>query len=98
MNDDQPLLRTPLFSWNVENGARMVPFAGWEMPVQFEGLGAEHQTVRSSVGLFDVSHMGEIRVRGPKSLPTLQWVTTNDVAKLQKHQAQYTLILSRGIN
>jgi aminomethyltransferase len=86
------LLRTPLYSWNVDHGARIVPFAGWEMPVQFEGLSEEHHAVRKSAGLFDVSHMGEIRVRGDKSLETLQWLTTNDVSKLQENQAQYSLL------
>lgn len=69
----------------------MVEFAGWFMPVQYEGLKEEHACVRNAVGLFDVSHMGEIRVRGPKSLETLQWLTTNDVAKLKAGDAQYSL-------
>lgn len=69
----------------------MVPFAGWYMPVQYEGLKEEHLNVRENVGLFDVSHMGEIRVRGSKSLESLQWMTTNDVSKLAAGQAQYSL-------
>jgi aminomethyltransferase len=69
----------------------MVEFAGWHMPVQYEGVKEEHLNVRTNVGLFDVSHMGEIRVRGPKALETLQWITTNDVAKLEAGQAQYSL-------
>lgn len=69
----------------------MVDFAGWYMPVQYKGLKEEHQSVRSNVGLFDVSHMGEIRVRGPKAVETLQWTTTNDVTKLEAGQAQYSL-------
>lgn len=72
-------------------GAKMVDFAGWYMPVQYEGLKEEHLVVRSAVGLFDVSHMGEFRVRGPKALETLQWITTNDVAVLRAGQAQYSL-------
>lgn len=72
-------------------GARMVDFAGWWMPVQYRGLKEEHQCVRTNVGLFDVSHMGEFTVRGPKALETLQWVTTNDVAKLQAGEAHYSL-------
>ncbi len=72
-------------------GARMVDFAGWYMPVQYEGVKEEHLAVRKDVGLFDVSHMGEIRVKGPKSLETLQWCTTNDVSVLKKNQAQYSL-------
>jgi aminomethyltransferase len=85
------LLRTPIFETHLKQGGKMVPFAGWEMPVQYSNLREEHQHVRHSVGLFDVSHMGEIRVRGRDSLKTLQWLTTNDVSKLQKGQAQYSL-------
>ncbi len=69
----------------------MVDFAGWWMPVQYRGLREEHQSVRTGVGLFDVSHMGEIRVTGPKALETLQWTTTNDVSKLQAGEAHYSL-------
>lgn len=69
----------------------MVPFAGWLMPVQYKGLKEEHLAVRTAVGLFDVSHMGEIRVSGPKSVETLQWITTNDVSKLKAGEAQYSL-------
>ena len=68
-------------------GAKMVPFAGWEMPVQYEGIRQEHTRVREAVGLFDVSHMGEIEVFGNKSLETLQWLTSNDVSKLESGQA-----------
>lgn len=74
-----------------KQGAKMVEFAGWWMPVQYEGVKQEHLAVRVDVGLFDVSHMGEIRVKGPKSLESLQWMTTNDVSKLQAGQAQYNL-------
>ncbi len=70
----------------------MVEFAGWEMPVQYEGVRQEHLAVRNSVGLFDVSHMGEIEVRGPDALPFCQWITTNDASKIKANQAQYTLI------
>ncbi len=69
----------------------MVPFAGWFMPVQYKGLKEEHLAVRENVGLFDVSHMGEIRIKGPKSVETLQWITTNDVSKLKAGDAQYSL-------
>ncbi|MBT4760068.1 MAG: glycine cleavage system aminomethyltransferase GcvT [Bdellovibrionaceae bacterium] len=72
-------------------GAKMVEFAGWYMPIQYEGLKQEHLNVRENVGLFDVSHMGEIRVRGDKALSTLQWLTTNDIAALENGQAQYSL-------
>lgn len=83
---------TPLKEEHIRLGAKMVDFAGWYMPVEYEGLRAEHLKVRADVGLFDVSHMGEIRVRGPKSLETLEWLTTNHVAKLENGQAQYSLL------
>lgn len=84
--------RTPLAAAHEKLGARMVDFAGWWMPVQYKGLKEEHQCVRKNVGLFDVSHMGEIRFKGPKALSTLEWLTTNHVAKLQKGQAHYSLL------
>lgn len=84
--------KTPLFDEHVKLGARMVEFAGWQMPIQYKGLREEHQGVRQHVGLFDVSHMGEVRFKGPKALETLQWLTTNDVAKLNINEAQYSLL------
>jgi len=84
--------RTSLFQIHKDLGAKMVEFAGWEMPVQYEGVRQEHLTVRSSCGLFDVSHMGEIEVRGPEALSFCQWITSNDTSKLKVNQAQYTLI------
>lgn len=86
------LLRTPLAAAHEALGARMVDFAGWYMPVQYVGVIAEHLAVRQSVGLFDVSHMGEFIVRGPGALAFLQYVTTNDVARLVPGQAQYSLL------
>lgn len=83
--------KTPLYQAHVDLGAKMVEFAGWSMPIQYEGLKEEHFQVRSRVGIFDVSHMGEIDVKGPKALETLEWLTTNSVAKLQAGQAQYSL-------
>jgi aminomethyltransferase len=83
--------RTPLASEHERLGARMVDFAGWWMPVQYRGLREEHSAVRTNVGLFDVSHMGEIRVTGPKALETVQWTTTNDVSKLAAGEAHYSL-------
>ena len=73
-----------------ELGAKMVPFAGFYMPVQYEGLVAEHETVRKSVGVFDVSHMGEIYVRGEKALELVQWVSSNDASVLTDGKVQYT--------
>ena len=71
-------------------GAKMVPFAGYNMPVQFEGVNAEHETVRKGIGLFDVSHMGEFWVKGPKALDFVQWVTSNDASKLVDGKVQYS--------
>jgi aminomethyltransferase len=84
--------KTSLNSIHRELGAKMVEFAAWEMPVQYEGLRQEHLAVRSSAGLFDVSHMGEIEVRGKDAIEFCQWVTTNDVKKVENFQAQYTLL------
>lgn len=71
-------------------GAKMVPFAGYIMPVQFEGVNIEHETVRKGVGVFDVSHMGEFWVKGPKAYDLLQWATSNDVSKLYDGKIQYS--------
>src|SRR3989441_1910293 len=89
---DTPLKRTPLFEAHVAAGARMVPFCGWEMPVQYRGIVEEHRTVRSAVGLFDVSHMGEFEVTGSQALAALQSLTTNDVSALEIGQVQYSLL------
>src|SRR5207248_10929356 len=88
----QTLLQTPLHDRHVALGARMVPFAGWEMPVQYEGVIPEHRAVRTNAGVFDVSHMGEIEVEGPKAEELLQHVLSNDVTKLAPGDAQYTLL------
>jgi aminomethyltransferase len=84
--------RTPLFDVHVKAGAKMVPFAGWEMPVQYSGIIEEHRAVRGAVGVFDVSHMGEFQVRGPQALGALQRLTTNDVSRLAEGQVQYSLL------
>jgi aminomethyltransferase len=84
--------RTPLYSRHVAAGARMVEFGGWEMPVWYAGIVAEHTAVRTQVGLFDVSHMGEFVVHGPGALAFLRRVLTNDAADLAVNEAQYTLI------
>jgi aminomethyltransferase len=88
----QTLRRTPLHEKHVELGARLVPFAGWEMPVQYEGVIPEHLAVRRDAGVFDVSHMGEIEVEGPTARDLLQATLSNDVDKLQPGDAQYTLL------
>ena len=81
--------RTPLYETHVRAGARMVDFAGWEMPVQYAGILEEHEAVRTRVGIFDVSHMGEVIFRGPKALEALSRLFTNDVGKTVDGQAQY---------
>jgi len=81
---------TAFTSFHEAMGAKMVPFAGFYMPVQYEGLNAEHETVRKGVGVFDVSHMGEFWVKGPKALEFVQWVTSNDASKLSDGKVQYS--------
>jgi aminomethyltransferase len=89
------LRRTPLHDTHVALGAKMVPFAGYEMPVQYPtGITAEHLAVREKAGLFDVSHMGEFDVRGPDAVAFVNHVTSNDVAALADHQAHYSTILN----
>ncbi len=84
--------KTPLYEKHIALDGRMVDFAGWLMPVQYKGLQEEHQSTRNHVGLFDVSHMGEIRVKGPKALEFLESVTTNLVGQLEPLRAQYNLL------
>jgi aminomethyltransferase len=86
------LRRTPLHDAHVAAGARLVPFAGWEMPVQYEGVRAEHLAVRSGCGVFDVSHMGEIETEGPGALDLLQRLLSNDVARIEPGGAQYSVL------
>ena len=87
------LKRTPLFDAHVAAGAKLVPFGGWEMPVQYtEGVRAEHQAVRERAGVFDVSHMGEVQCSGPGAEAFLQHVLSNDVAKMAIGGAQYSLL------
>ena len=88
----QTLLRTPLYESHVALGARMVPFAGWEMPVQYEGVIPEHRAVREDCGVFDVSHMGEIEVEGPHARDLLQSLLSNDLDRVEIGGAQYTLL------
>jgi aminomethyltransferase len=89
---DATLLRTPLYERHVALGARMVPFAGYEMPVQYEGVIDEHKAVRTDTGVFDVSHMGELHVDGPTAQEFLQSILSNDVDRLSDGDAQYTLL------
>lgn len=83
---------TALTQKHIELGAKMVPFAGYNMPVQYEGVNAEHETVRNGVGVFDVSHMGEFLLTGPKALDLIQRVTTNDASTLTIGRAQYSCL------
>jgi aminomethyltransferase len=95
MGEEQAALkRTPLYECHREAGGKMVPFAGWEMPVQYAGVMEEHRAVRTAAGLFDVSHMGEVRVRGAGALALLQRLTPNDVAKLAPGRAHYSGFLT----
>ena len=90
---DTALKRTPLYDKHVAAGAKLVPFAGWEMPVQYgEGVKAEHLAVRATAGVFDVSHMGEIETSGPQAEAFLQHILSNDVTKLQTGGAQYSVL------
>lgn len=84
--------RTPLYEMHVACHAKLVDFSGWEMPLQYTGVVDEYQRVRSKAGLFDVSHMGRIAIEGEDALSFLQWVTTNDVAKIDVMGAQYSMI------
>jgi aminomethyltransferase len=86
------LRRTPLYEKHREAGAKLVDFAGWEMPVQYEGVKPEHLAVRSGVGVFDVSHMGEIETSGPGAADLLQRLLSNDVSKLEIGGAQYSVL------
>ncbi len=91
------LVRTPLYEEHVRAGGKMVPFAGYEMPVQYRrGIRREHHAVREHAGLFDVSHMGEFDVRGPDALALVQWLTTNDASRIEVGQAQYSLLCNEA--
>jgi aminomethyltransferase len=86
------LRHTPLRDRHVEAGARLVPFAGWEMPVQYSGIREEHRAVRERAGVFDVSHMGEIETSGPQAEAFLQRVLSNDVSRMDVGGAQYSVL------
>src|SRR5438270_6693014 len=84
--------RTALYDWHAAHGARMVDFAGWDMPVQYKSIVEEHQAVRSSAGLFDISHMGRLSVGGDGALPLIQRVSTNNAVTLRDGQVRYGLV------
>src|ERR1700690_82656 len=90
---DAALRKTPLHAVHRRLGAKMVDFGGWDMPVQYSGVLDEHNTVRQKVGVFDVSHMGEIEVQGPEALKLVDYVATNAASKLKAGQAQYSGLL-----
>jgi aminomethyltransferase len=95
MADATTLQRTPLHAEHARLAAKLVPFAGYEMPVHYPaGITAEHHAVRNAAGLFDVSHMGEFEVRGPRALDFVQHVSTNDASKLEVGQAQYSTMVN----
>jgi aminomethyltransferase len=89
---DDVLMKTPLFDRHVALGAKIIPFAGWEMPVQYRGIIAEHNAVRNQAGIFDLGHMGQVEVHGPDGLEYLQRITTNDVSTLQPGEAHYSML------
>lgn len=90
------LRRTALYEEHLRLGARLVPFAGWELPLQFRGIAEEHRAVREAVGIFDISHMGEVVVSGPAALQFVNFALTNDASRLGPGQGQYTLMCHSG--
>src|SRR5713101_5943438 len=93
MSSPAPLKSTPLNALHRATGAKMVDFGGWDMAVQYSGIVDEHNTVRNAVGLFDVSHMGEVEIRGPEAAKLADLVTTNHLAKFKIGQAHYSGLL-----
>src|ERR671938_170863 len=91
---EAPLKKTPLNARHRASGARMVPFGGWDMPVEYSGIVQEHMAVRTRAGLFDVSHMGEIEIAGKDALAAVQRISSNDASRLQVGQAQYSGLLT----
>ena len=94
MSDDTEARSTPLLDCHQQAGGKIIEFAGWMMPVQYQGVIEEHRAVRQAAGLFDVSHMGEFSVRGPEAEQFLQRMTRNDVTKLVDGRAHYSGLLT----
>lgn len=94
MSQPTALRTTPLAAWHRAHGGRMVAFAGWEMPVEYGGLGEEHLAVRTRAGVFDVSHMGQVELAGRDALAAIQLMTSNDASTLSVGQAQYSALLT----
>src|SRR5687768_1781316 len=90
--NEYAMKRTPLFERHRALGAKTVEFGGWEMPVQYSGIIDEHHATRNAAGLFDISHMGQIEVRGPSALPFLQSIATQDVATISEGLSNYSLL------
>jgi aminomethyltransferase len=94
MSHPETSFRTPLYPLHLELNARMVPFSGWEMPVQYSGIGKEHEAVRQQAGLFDISHMGKFVLSGHNLIEQLQYLVPSDLSSLQPGEAQYTVLLN----
>jgi aminomethyltransferase len=90
------LLKTPLYNWHIAQGARLVDFAGFSLPVQYKSIVEEHQAVRTGVGLFDISHMGRLTFTGPDAVRFLQFLFTNDVASMKPGQVRYGLLCNEA--
>ena len=90
------MLRTPLYDWHVAHSARMVDFAGWEMPIQYTSIVEEHTTVRERVGIFDIGHMGRLIFSGPDAMSFVDHLVTNDVTKLKIGQVRYALVCNHA--
>src|SRR5437667_1386218 len=89
-------MRTPLYDWHVARAARMVDFAGWDMPIQYSTIIEEHHAVRKQAGLFDISHMGRLWFDGPEALGLIQRVITNDAASMKIGQVRYSLVCNEA--
>src|SRR5213593_777329 len=96
MDDTSELKHSPLEKEHVSLGAKLGPFGGWLMPIEYAGAISEHRAVRERVGIFDLTHLGKVEVAGPGALGLLQGVVTNDVSAVEIGQAQYNLVLNEG--
>ena len=96
MHETQALRRTPLHAAHIAAGAKLLPFAGWEMPIQYAGIREEHLAVRNGAGVFDVSHMGQVRTTGPDALQRMQRLVSSDVRRIPEGGAQYSLLCNEG--
>src|SRR5262249_4728036 len=90
------MLKTPCHDWHIAHGGRMVDFAGWDMPVQYSSIVAEHNAVRTACGLFDIAHMGRLEFTGPEAAKLLDHLVTNDVAGMETGQIRYALVTNEA--